>query len=91
MLCAFDFFSIRLYAYDRQFDFSAYSTPNIVFAVGLFPIGMAIMQFFLLSHWVAEDNGNGVEAALGVGMAFFCSYPAFTMLGGLGALFMAGR
>ncbi|WP_375619693.1 hypothetical protein [Bartonella sp. TS25HLJMH] len=45
----------------------------------------------MLSHWVAEDNGNGVEAALGVGMAFFCSYPAFTMLGGLGALFMAGR
>ncbi|WP_375661261.1 hypothetical protein [Bartonella sp. CR127HXZ] len=52
-------------------DFSAYSTPNIVFAVGLFPIGMAIMQFFLLSHWVAEDNGNGVEAALGVGMGIW--------------------
>ncbi|WP_280109518.1 hypothetical protein [Bartonella queenslandensis] len=31
------------------FDFSAYSTPNIVFAVGLFPIGMTIMQFFALS------------------------------------------
>ncbi|WP_208440704.1 hypothetical protein [Bartonella raoultii] len=53
------------------FDFSAYSTPNIVFAVGLFPIGMAIMQFFLLSHWVAEDNGNGVEVALGVGMGIW--------------------
>ncbi|WP_273756900.1 hypothetical protein [Bartonella sp. MM73XJBT] len=52
-------------------DFSAYSTPNIVFAVSLFPIGMAIMQFFLLSHWVAEDNGNGVEAALGVGMGIW--------------------
>lgn len=53
------------------FEFSAYSTPNIVFAVGLFPISMAIMQFFLLSHWVAEDNGNGVEAALGVGIGIW--------------------
>lgn len=33
------------------FDFSAYSTPNIVFAVGLFPIGMAwrLCSFFALS------------------------------------------